>query len=191
MLASGLIVVAGLLLCVGMVVFARRKPGYRHGRDTISELGEIGAPDQHAVAYGWFLPIGLLMAFAGILLVDVDATVAALAACIGVGYLVAVVFPCDPGSPLSGSLRQAIHNLGGGIQYIGGGFALLTFARDGGVGYQVAGFVVLGAAVALTVLPAGSPRGFVQRIAEACLFGAAAMTAWQVAGDALAAGAFA
>jgi hypothetical protein len=105
--------------------------------------------------------------------------VAALASCIAVGYIGAALFPCDPGSPVSGSARQALHNLAGAVEYIGGGFALTAIARDFGQPFQVAGFVVLAAAIALTVLPSAPVRGGIQRVAELCLFGGLAFALWR------------
>jgi len=107
--------------------------------------------------------------------------VAALCLCIAIGYLVAAIFPCDPGSPVSGSARQAMHNLGGAIEYIGGGLALLAAAKNFNEPGHVAGYVVLGVAVGLTVLPAGTPRGLLQRAGEIVLFGSAASLVWQAA----------
>lgn len=47
---------------------ARRKPGYRHLVHTISELGEVSAPDQRFVAFAVFLPVGLALLHAILLL---------------------------------------------------------------------------------------------------------------------------
>jgi len=162
--------VAGLYLAASIVVFGRRTPGYRHGRNTISELGEIGAPHQHAIAYRVFLPVGVLLLAAAGLLVGTSQAAAGLAFCIAVGYLVAAFFPCDPGSPVSGSARQGVHNLGGAVEYVGGGIALLSLADTHGGLFRLAAFAAFGAALLLTILPSTSVRGLVQRLAEACLF---------------------
>ena len=92
-----------------------KKSGYSQVRHTISELGEVGAPHERFVAVGVFLPVGLLLLLVAYLTLPLGSETAALAWCIAVGYLVAAMFPCDVGSPLSGSWRQAIHNLGGGV----------------------------------------------------------------------------
>lgn len=169
-------------LFVSLHVLARRKPGYSHVRHTISELGEVGAPDQCFVAWGLFFPVGLALLPAGYLFQASIPAVAGLAVCIAAGYIVASFFPCDPGSPVSGSARQGIHNLGGAIEYIGGGFSLIWAAELFGFPFKLAGFAVLGAAFALTVLPSDSFRGLVQRIAEVCLFGSLACLIWLAAG---------
>ena len=172
-----LVSIAAAYLALMIAVLARRKPGYRHGVHTISELGEVTAPDQRLVAFGVFFPVGLMLLVAAALLLmkslhEPSAALATLAGAIAVGYLVAAIFPCDVGSPTSGTPRQAVHNLGGAVQYIGGGFALLTLAETHGAGFRAAGAVVLIAAVMLTLLPSNSVRGLVQRIAEGVLFAA-------------------
>jgi hypothetical membrane protein len=157
---------------------APRKPGYSHLLHTISELGEIGTPDQRLIAWGVFLPVGLAFLPGALLFRNSAPSIAALCLCVAVGYIVAAVFPCDPGSPVSGSARQAVHNLGGAIEYIGGGFSLFAAAESFGAPCRIASFVVLAVAAALTLLPAGAPRGLVQRIGETALFGFATWLMW-------------
>lgn len=162
------LVAAYLALMIG--VLARRKPGYRHMVNTISELGEVSAPSQRFVAFGVFLPVGVALLVTAAVLTSLHQPLAALAGTVAVGYVVAAFFPCDAGSPKSGTPRQAVHNGGGAVQYIGGGFALLTIAETLGAVFRMAGAVVLIVAVLLTVLPAKSVRGLIQRIAEVVLF---------------------
>ena len=156
---------------------APRKPGYSHWRHTISELGETGAVDQKRVAWGLFMPIGVVFLLEALMLRGSVPAGSVVCLCIAVGYLVAAAFPCDAGSPVSGSARQAVHNLGGAVEYIGGAFALLAGAEIFGVQVRIAGFVVLAVAVALTIMPPATPRGLVQRIGEIVLFGS---VAWMV-----------
>lgn len=179
MIATVLTAIAGVYLLISLLWLAPRKPAYSHLRHTISELGEIGAPSQRFVALGVFLPVGLLLLLAASLVRSASPASAALALCIGVGYIVAAAFPCDPGSPVSGSPRQAAHNLGGAVEYIGGGFALLAIAESLGQPFKAAGFVVLVSAIALSVLPSTSIRGIIQRVAEACLFSGLTLAVWQ------------
>lgn len=149
LLTASLTVLAAAYLFISLFVLATKKGGYSHVRHTISEIGEVGSPHQGFVAFGLFLPVGLsLLAVAGLLHSTSSAT-AALALCVAVGYVVAALFPCDVGSPLSGSTRQAIHNAGGAVQYIGGGFALMILAETNDQPFRAAGFVVLGFAIAL------------------------------------------
>jgi hypothetical protein len=180
MLAAAITAAAATYLLVSLVVLAPRKVGYSHVRHTISELGETGAADQRLVALGVFLPVGLLLLLAAGLAHPASPTVATLALCIAVGYLGAAAFPCDLGSPLLGTTRQILHNIAGAVEYAGGGFALLTLAESLGQPFKAAGLVVLGTAIALSILPSDSARGALQRVAEACLFGSLAWAAWRV-----------
>jgi len=170
-------------LFASLFLLAARKAGYSHRLHTISEIGESGAPDQVFVAWGLFFPIGITFLLEAFLLRDTSPAISPLCACIAVGYLVAAVFPCDPGSPASGSNRQAVHNVGGAIEYIGGGFALLAAAANFGTPARLAGYVVLAVAGALTILPAGSSRGLAQRVGEIALFGSASWLIWLSAND--------
>jgi len=166
------------LLVTGLVVLAPRKRDYSHVVHTISELGEVGAPDQRLVAWSVFFPVGLLLLPITYRFQSSAPAVATLAGSIAAGYLIAALFPCDPGSPVSGTLRQGIHNLGGAVEYLGGGLSLFWAAERFGFVFRVLGFVVVGVAFALTVLPSTSSRGLVQRIGEACLFGALTSLVW-------------
>ncbi|MFT3896923.1 MAG: DUF998 domain-containing protein [Thermomonas sp.] len=180
MLATATTIIAATYLFGAMLVFAPRKPGYSHVRHTISEIGETGARDRRFVAFGVFLPVGLLLLLVAWFVCPASPPVAALALCIAVGYLGAALFPCDPGSPVSGSARQGVHNLAGAVEYIGGGFALMTIARESGQPYRLAGFIVLGVAIGLSIVPARAGRGILQRIAEASLFGCLGLAAWRL-----------
>lgn len=170
-----------LLLAVGLWRLAPRKPGYRHGVHTISELGEVGAPDAARVAWALFLPVGLLLLPLVAAYRALAPAVAALAACVATGYVVAALFPCDPGSPASGTPRQAVHNLGGAVEYLGGALCLFWASEDFGIAYRALGFVVAAVAIGLTVLPQRSVRGALQRVGELALFGALVALAWQAA----------
>lgn len=180
MLASTISAAAAIYLFAFILALAPGKPQYSHIKHTISELGEVGAPRQQFVAFGLFLPVGVMLLVVAYRLFPASEAAAALALCIAIGYLVAVAFPCDPGSPVTGSARQGIHNLGGAIEYIGGGFALMALAETLGQPFKAAGFVVLGTAVALTILPANSVRGAVQRVGELGLFASLALAGWQL-----------
>lgn len=171
LLSPLLVLAAALLLAAGVVYFGRRKPDYRHLQHTLSELGETGAPDQAAVAWGLFLPVGLLVLAAGLLS---RGPWAPLALCLATGYLGAALFACDPGSPASGTWRQGLHNLAGAVEYVGGGLVLLRLGQGGWPG-PWAGGAVLGAAAALTLLPPRAGRGLIQRGAELILFGSLAL----------------
>lgn len=168
----GLALSSTLLLLIGIVYVGCRKPAYSHWQDTISELAEVGSVQSRAVSYGLFLPIGLLLWLVATL---ADSTaIAGLAGCIGAGYVVAAFFPCDVGSPLSGSGRQQIHNLGGAVEYIGGAYWLtqinpqllvIDYNR-----YSIAAGCLIVGSILLSI-PNLPIRGFIQRVMEGILFG--------------------
>lgn len=175
-------------LAIAIVAFGLRRPDYSHLAHTISELGEFGADDSALVSWAVFFPVGVaLAAIAGRLLRGHAAAprsarpAAALAASVAAGYLVAAVFPCDPGSPLSGSGRQAVHNLGGAIEYFGGGFALIWLARVSGRFrwfFAAAALITLSVAFGVSAPELAQVRGLVQRIGETALFASIALAAW-------------
>lgn len=164
---------ANLLLVAGLFYFGQRKSAYSHFRHTISELGETGSPLQHQVAWGFFMPLALLLASLAYLLSDssLPKALAQLAACLAIGYGGAAFFPCDPGSPMQGSWRQQLHNLAGGIEYVGGAVSLWQLAQSYGVIWQVSACSVGLIAVALSLWPQARWRGLLQRVAEAILLG--------------------
>jgi hypothetical protein len=168
----GLALSSGLLLLVGIGYFGWRKPTYSHWQDTISELGEVGSPLSRVVSYGLFLPVGLLLGLVAML--TQTTALAGLAACVGTGYVVAAFFPCDVGSPLSGSSRQGIHNLGGAAEYIGGAYWLTQMdtpllVMDYNLYSIAAGSLIVGSI--LLSIPGLPLRGLIQRLIEGVLFG--------------------
>ena len=162
-----LALIASIFLCISVVVAGNREPGYNHVSQTISELAEYGSEYSQQVSIGVFLPVSISLGAVAWLSRFADPPVAALALSIAVGYGLGAVFPCDPGSPLFGSLRQAVHNLGGAIEYLGGALSLFWIAETTWPGFRVAGMLV---GVSAILLSFESPvRGAIQRIAETCL----------------------
>jgi hypothetical membrane protein len=185
-LSSALVAVAASIVLLGTRYFASVRPGYSHVSNTISELGETGAPQAHLVAFGFFLPVGLLVWLAlwlthrdssghGISLVLLSLSG------LGAGYVVAAFFPCDPGGPLFGSWRTLVHNTAGLFDYGGTAIGFLLFCRHCarhkmkpqtlafGIAAALAavGFV----AMVLLSLPRAFPvRGAVQRVTELIQF---------------------
>ena len=179
-----------LWLVGGIIWFARRRSDYQHVRHTISELGEVGAPDARRVAWLLFAPVGLVLLAVGILALrggtpePLGEPFGLLALAVGVGYLGAVLFPCDPGSPLAGSSRQQLHNLAGGVEYLGGAAALfmgaqaLAAAAPLAVWLQVCAAIVVIVTVALSLQAAFPVRGLVQRVGETVLLSNLVLLAW-------------
>lgn len=115
------LIVAGVVLpqIIGSI-----QNGYSHKSQFLSELGATGAPYQLLNNYGSLLPIaiavfvlvlGLYQKFPRTLLITVGVT---LLFAVGISYLSGFFFPCDPGCPVTGSLKQNLHNLFGLFQYL-------------------------------------------------------------------------
>lgn len=170
------------------LVAAALTPGYSHVSQFISELGAEGAPLQGPVRYLGFPLAGLaLLVFCGTAWRQLPASGAATFGLLGLavyagGYLVAVVFPCDPGCrPATPSLSQQIHNLVGLLGYLlAPGFLVLLgrAARHwpGARHLVLASHVAAGVALLglLTLSPASPVVGLSQRALEA------AVLAWAV-----------
>jgi Protein of unknown function (DUF998) len=176
-----------LYLLLGSIWAGTRRAGYRHLRHTISELGELGAPDARRIASGLFLPVGLSCLAQAALAAAHDPQTAAseawrggsalLAGSLAAGYLGAWLWPCDPGCPLTGSGRQLMHNVAGGIEYLGGALALQQLggalpldARTASELFRGAAALVVVIAIAFGAPPLAPWRGGLQRVAEAVLF---------------------
>jgi hypothetical membrane protein len=181
--SSAFVSLAALMVLLDTLYFASLRPGYSHISNTISELGETGAPYARPVAFGFFLPVGLLVWLA-LLLVHREASdrYASLAlvamSCLGTGYAMAAFFPCDSGAPFFGSWRTQIHNVLGFIDYEGTGIGFLLascyFAKQKAafqaVGFLVAGVLVLLCLALLSLEATFHVRGLVQRVAEIIQF---------------------
>jgi len=184
-LPSALVALAAAMVLFGTLYFASLRPGYRHMSNTISELGEIGVPQAHLVAFGFFLPVGLLVWLAIWLAhrhshrpgQDTSLVLLALSG-LGTGYVLAAFFPCDPGGPLFGSWRTMVHNTAGLIDYGGTALGFFLFCRYCARHKMRTQAVTFGIAAALGLLamvllglPSAFPvRGAVQRVAELIQF---------------------
>jgi hypothetical protein len=173
------------MLVVGVLWFSRRVAGYSHIRHTISELGETGSPWSAFVSWACFAPVGVGLLLLSLVLVasSISSPLAEpltlLSAAVGIGYLGGSLFPCDPGSPVSGSWRQQFHNLVGGVEYIGGASALFVASQSlaaipsSTTLQQVlacSAIIVAVVAVLLSISLTFPLRGAVQRVGEVTLF---------------------
>jgi hypothetical protein len=133
-LPPSLILIAALLTLFETHYFASQQPGYNHVANTVSELGETGALHAHQVAFGFFLPVGLLVWLA-LWLVHREASeknhsLALIGlSCLGTGYALSAFFPCDHGAPFFGTWRTQVHNVLGFVDYAGTGFGFLLISR--------------------------------------------------------------
>ena len=165
------IIVSSYLL-LGIIWYGAKKKFYSHIRHSISELGESGSEYSRPVNHGLFLPVGILLFLTGIH-PDADLIVKGLSFSLGAGYLVAALFPCDIGSPLNGSCKQQVHNLGGFVEYAGGVIFLFRVSEEieGTNGFfNIIGAIVVVCTIIVSI-PGNSFRGLTQRIAEVLLFG--------------------
>ena len=159
---------ASVYLSIAIVVAASRRSAYSHVRNTISELAEYGSEYTTEVSFAVFLPVAISLGIVAFLVGSTNPPIAALALSIAIGYGLSAIFPCDPGAPMIGSWRQAIHNIGGAIEYLGGALSLMWISETTGPAFRVVGFLVAASAILLSF---ESPvRGVIQRIAELCLF---------------------
>lgn len=176
---------ATVLVLVGTCAFALARPEYSHIRHTISELGESGSPLSSLVSFGLFLPTGVLEWVAIVLAYPIYARdrvtffgICAFAS-LGLGYVMAAFFPCDPGSPLMGSWQQQVHNVFGLVEYLGTGAGLMALGWSHtkgkssltGVALIFSGVAVLIGLVLLSAPSWSSVRGLVQRVTEMIMFG--------------------
>ncbi|MCS7073094.1 MAG: DUF998 domain-containing protein [Bacteroidia bacterium] len=156
--------VISVYLVVGNMYWTAKNPSYNPIRQTISELGEMNRPFSLQTNYSFFLPIGILFLWIAFRERLFD-TKNLVCGCIGIGYTVSAIFPCDAGCPLSGSLRQWIHNLASAIQYIGSG--VLIYISEQIVLAQIIFF----SSLVLLFPPLFLVRGLVQRLLEGILLG--------------------
>jgi hypothetical protein len=163
-----------LYLLIGILFFGSKLPAYSHLRDTISELGEKRSSFETQVGYGVFLPVALLLILSSSVLYfqgfenDLQKNLSGLLACVGIGYMLATFFPCDPGSPTSGGVRQQIHNIGGFVEYAGGAYFIFQASESVPL-LSTIGYIVVVCTIVITI--SAFWRGLVQRVAEIGLFG--------------------
>jgi hypothetical membrane protein len=165
-----------LLTIVGGANF----PNYNHASQFISELGADGAPNARFINLAGFLPAGIFItAFAFFARRSLPRSAATTFGMIGLalfalGYLVAVVFPCEPGCrPADPTLSQAIHNLFGLAGYLIAPPSLFALGWQAGrwpkarhlsvLGFLGAGFALLGL---LFLSPDFKYVGVAQRVLE-------------------------
>ncbi len=116
-------------------IIGAMQDGYSPVANYLSELGATGAPYATLINHFGFLPIGLAVIVLVFALYQKFSNfpMARLGSLfllgIAIGYLGAFFFHCDPGCPETGSLHQALHNLGGLFEYVGAitGLLLICF----------------------------------------------------------------
>lgn len=187
LLALVLAVLTAATAAIAPIYFGRRKPGYSHLRDTISELGEIGSPVGRSVSYLGFVPTGILLwlfLLAASAAVPKDAADALpILSLVGAGYVFGGIFRCDTGAPFVGSWRNTLHNLAGGLEYVGAAGAFTTFKHSEFWSPLSDVLTPAGIVVFVCLLGMSFPhpfRGLVQRVAETIIFGGIVLVGWWV-----------
>jgi hypothetical protein len=192
-MAAGLCGLAAVALVLATAVLGGgAREGYSHAAQFISELGERGSPNGVLVSAAGFAPIGaLVLAFLALAAAQLPRSRGSAAGlwcfgAVGAAYLVSAAARCDPGCPADGSSSQSVHNLFGGLEYLGAFAGLLLFAGAfrrsdpwrplWPVCVLCAALVGLGFAGVLAPSLA-EIRGASQRIAEAGIFGFVAVVA--------------
>ncbi|MFY1825743.1 DUF998 domain-containing protein [Myxococcus fulvus] len=182
MLPSALLVVA--LGILPPFWFARHRPGYSHLRNTLSELGETGAPGAARVGWLGFAPAGLaILVFCALLHAYLTAqgeggAGAVLLSLLGFSYVGAAVFPCDAGAPFWGTWKNQMHNLVAGLGYFGAGGGLIELERVFEDLPALSSLTTVTGALGKLVLLGmvglsfeSAVRGLLQRTVEALVFG--------------------
>lgn len=184
MAARGCAIAAAALTLLVTLVAGAISPGYSHAANYISELGVRGTTLGAWVSYAGFLPIGLLALSALILGLHGRAIEPALRGAawwlmwLPVAYIVAAFARCAEGCA-GVDAEQALHNLAGLGEYLGGGTALViagiaSLARRKflrGLGLLMLGLVVFCCLLAMFSPAMGGLHGAAQRVAEVILFG--------------------
>ena len=160
-----------IYLFSAVTYYAAKVPAYSHIKHTLSELGANGTEFEKAVAFKVFIPVGLGFILLAGLIYDTNWPAAVLAGAMGFSYFLSAFFPCDPGTPTSGSWKNSIHNLVGGVAYVTMGYQLKQLIDLQFGWYVEVAFIAL--AVFLFNFIVGWPKqvvGLTQRLAEAAVF---------------------
>jgi hypothetical protein len=136
------------------------------------------------VAFGFFLPVGLLVWLALVLVhwqaPDREASfILATLSCLGTGYALSAFFPCDAGTPIFGSWCTLVHNVLGFTDYAGTGIGFLLTARrlkkqsstTRAIFFLIAGALMFMGVGLLMDERLFRIRGAVQRVTEVIQFG--------------------
>lgn len=183
--------VSALLALLVTVIGVAVTPGHSHSANYISELGARGEAYGELVSLGGFLPIGItaLVALVASLRLEGNRMLRASILwmlTLPLAYITAAFAWCAPGCA-GLDAQQALHNLAGMGEYLGGTVALgvagFALFRSGSRALGLA-FWALAVVVFVCLYAIGSPllatRGASQRVAEVVLFGFLLYIAWRV-----------
>jgi len=158
------------LICA-IVFYARKRHTYSHLKHTISELGELGSQYEKQVSYIIFLPVGIGCLAISFATYTSNHQAAFLSGAMGLSYLLSAIFPCDTGTPLSGTWKNTIHNIVGAACYVAMAYQLNELIDSHtNVFVDISLFLLCSF---LLIFIIGFPKqviGLAQRIAEASIF---------------------
>jgi hypothetical protein len=160
-----------IYLVAGVVFYANKRKTYNHFRQSISELGELGSEYEKQVSYFIFLPVGLSCLIVSYFTYHSNDSAAFLSGAIGLSYFLSAFFPCDPETPFSGTWKNNIHNIIGGVCYAAIAHQLNELIDNKSSWFIDVTFVLL--CFFLFIFLIGFPKsiiGLVQRFAEASIF---------------------
>lgn len=158
------------LICA-IIFYARKRQGYSHLKQTISELGESGSQYEKQVSYIIFLPVGIGCLVISYATYTSNYQAAFLSGALGLSYFLSAIFPCDPGTPLSGTWKNAIHNIVGAVCYVAMAYQLNELIDSNTTGFIDISLFLLCSFLLIFII--GFPKqviGLAQRIAETSIF---------------------
>ena len=180
---------AALLALLVTLVGGAIAPGHSHVASYISELGARGATHGELVSLAGFLPIGVasLVALIASARLETNRQLKASIAwmlVLPLAYITAAFARCTERCAAMDGV-QAIHNMAGMAEYLGGAIALSVagsaLSRSGHRSLSSV-FWILSAGVFICLWCIGRPefefRGAAQRLAEVILFGFLLFFAW-------------
>jgi hypothetical protein len=172
-----------ILIAIGVALFWAGYshffyPAYQPLSQTISELGQPKSPIGRQVAWGYFLPVSILLFTELIFVWQTGAFpvwVLAFLALTPLSYLVAAVFPCDEGAPLRGSFKNNVHMISGIAEYLGAMLGLSSAALllpAGSVSFflAAASLTVTAGLIGLVIPLLNRFKGAIQRVMELSIF---------------------
>lgn len=192
-LARALFLLTFALDVLGVWIGGRLQPDYSHVSQYISELNASGTPWGREIGLYLFLPLGMVMTaflFAirpRLQLRGISKAGFYLLYSYPAIVILGVIFPCDAGCPVDGSVSQALHNNLAALSYLMTAAGIILLSRASAFdrchhwarpGLMVLGIFWLVMFVAMA-LPEFEPwRGAIQRLIGACVYLAFAAIAW-------------
>ena len=133
-LLSGSGIAGATVFALSVLIAGALHPHYSHISQAISELGAKSAPYRDFLNYGGLIPAGVLTFLFAVAMFSclrgnsALRVSAGLVAVVGLGRLLAGLFPCDPGCSSFTSTSSRIHAIAGFIALAAGALAPIAMA---------------------------------------------------------------